>query len=659
MAESIGSLHASMSAGHARFREDMGKARAALQTNSAKMRRSMQSVGRAFSSTLGKLKKLGAFAAAGGAAALTVLIKKSIDTADELSKMSASLGVSVETLSTLAHASELSGTSLKTLATGLRLLAKNAQDTAEGTGTAKDALAALDVQVLDSSGSLKGADILLKEIASRFSAMEDGALKTALAQQVFGRSGAELIPLLDAGADGIQNMQDRARELGLELDTNTALSAAEFNDRLTDLQGNLAGTSRTLVLKLLPALNQIAIAVNAVIESGGGISAVWGAFDEPFRLGRAQAALDKWRTSLSDLQKTQRGENGVFKRILASGTSTKDLRERVQYWEAEVARLTGLKEQRLADARAAAEAARQEAEQIQQTRSANTKATQERIRQLREEEAAKKEAERRQEAEAKRAQREAAARQQRGADAIQQLERERDLFEATTRVERVRWEMSKGTMANLSEAHKARILDLARELDMLDVLKEFDDGFKKDFAKTGDEVEGIFDEQLTQAVERWGARSTDALTDFVLSGKASFKDFADSVIRDLIRIELQKTIIQPLLSSLPGIDAMPGQSESRAGGGPVRAGGLYEVNERGPELLSMGNRQFLMMAQRGGQVHSMDEDGSPGSSAPPGVRIINVLDPSLIGDWLANPAGEKQIVNTISKHSAQLIPLMK
>lgn len=41
----------------------------------------------------------------------------------------------------------------------------------------------------------------------------------------------------------------------------------------------------------------------------------------------------------------------------------------------------------------------------------------------------------------------------------------------------------------------------------------------------------------------------------------------------------------------------------RAIGGPVSAGGLYQVNERGPgELLQVAGRQYLMMGSQGGQV---------------------------------------------------------
>lgn len=51
----------------------------------------------------------------------------------------------------------------------------------------------------------------------------------------------------------------------------------------------------------------------------------------------------------------------------------------------------------------------------------------------------------------------------------------------------------------------------------------------------------------------------------------------------------------------------------RASGGPVAAGGMYEVNERGPELLTYANRTFLMMGDRAGKVTPMGASNAGGA----------------------------------------------
>lgn len=67
--------------------------------------------------------------------------------------------------------------------------------------------------------------------------MPDGADKSALAMKVFGKSGMELIPLLNEGSDGITKLTDRARELGLVFDEQAGRNADAFNDGLDELKG--------------------------------------------------------------------------------------------------------------------------------------------------------------------------------------------------------------------------------------------------------------------------------------------------------------------------------------------------------------------------------------------------------------------------------------
>ena len=96
----------------------------------------------------------------------------------------------------------------------------------------------------------------------------------------------------------------------------------------------------------------------------------------------------------------------------------------------------------------------------------------------------------------------------------------------------------------------------------------------------------------------------NALVDFVMTGKLSFKSLADSIIKDMIRIAIQQTIMAPFTSWFGGLFSGGGKSigtqvgsnlaghlaGKRAMGGPVGAGRSYLVGERGPELLRLGSK---------------------------------------------------------------------
>jgi hypothetical protein len=240
----------------------IGALRVNLGLNSAGFRSGLdQSQGRL--SRFGSFAK-GAFlavgaAAIGAAAAMGAVVKSAIDTADEISKMSQRVGVSVESLSRLAYAGSLADVSLDTLGTSFSKLAKNMTDIAMGKGAgAKAALDLLGVSAFNLDGSLRAPDAVLASIADRFATMPDGAAKTALAIQLFGRAGAEMIPMLNGGSAGLASMAAEADRLGVTLDTKSARAAEQFNDQITRFQAIFQGIANKIMVAVLPALNELA-----------------------------------------------------------------------------------------------------------------------------------------------------------------------------------------------------------------------------------------------------------------------------------------------------------------------------------------------------------------------------------------------------------------
>lgn len=132
---------------------------------------------------------------------------------------------------------------------------------------------------------------------------------------------------------------------------------------------------------------------------------------------------------------------------------------------------------------------------------------------------------------------------------------------------------------------------------------------------------------LGDAIKGWGRESADAIADFAVDGKTSFSDMINSMIHDLVKMAAYEQVTSPLFKSISGgLASIFGGG--RATGGPVSAGRMYEVNERGaPELLSVGNRQFLMMAQESGTVTPAAAAGASGGSGGGGgsteVNIYN------------------------------------
>lgn len=244
----------------------LGVDTAAFSSGLKDANKSLDSFGAAFAS-LGK-KLAGALSTA----AVVAEIKKMINAADELGKASQKFGVPVEQLSALKYAAELADVSFESLGKGLGKLAKAMLESAANpAGEVAKNFKALGISVTDAGGNVKSTETVFTDIAEKFSTMEDGAAKTALAIKIFGRAGAELIPLLNAGRTGIQAMTDEAKKLGIVISAETARKAEEFNDTLKKVHASVDAIALRAAEYMLPALQKLADAMLSGAKQGSAL----------------------------------------------------------------------------------------------------------------------------------------------------------------------------------------------------------------------------------------------------------------------------------------------------------------------------------------------------------------------------------------------------
>jgi hypothetical protein len=207
-------------------------------------------------------------------AGLTAMVKSAIDTGDALDEMSQRVGVSVETLSVWKPAAEQSGVSGESFEKGLRKLSTTMLEAATGSEDAARNFAAVGVEFKNQDGTLRATDQVLLDLAERFKAMPDGAEKTALAVQLFGKSGAELIPFLNQGRDGINELAAEMQALGVQMSSETAAQAGNFNDALDKLKLATTSIGNQIIASLLPALNDMAGGMVESAKQGGTLRAI-------------------------------------------------------------------------------------------------------------------------------------------------------------------------------------------------------------------------------------------------------------------------------------------------------------------------------------------------------------------------------------------------
>ena len=208
------------------------------------------------------------------AAGMVALVKSSIDAGDELSKMSQRVGISVETLSLWNPLAKQAGVSSEAFEKGLRKLSTAMVDAATGGEDAARTFKTVGVEFRNQDGTLRGTDAVLLDLAERFKAMPDGAEKSALAVHIFGKAGAELIPFLNQGRDGINDLTDELRALGIEMSGESAAQAEVFNDALDKVHLATTSIGTQVMTAFLPALNEMALGMVESAKEGGALRAI-------------------------------------------------------------------------------------------------------------------------------------------------------------------------------------------------------------------------------------------------------------------------------------------------------------------------------------------------------------------------------------------------
>jgi len=171
---------------------------------------------------------------------------------DELQKMSGRLSISAQALSEYKHGLELSGTAIDDFEKGIRRLAKNALDAENGLATSKRSFDALGISIHNSNGQLKDSDTLFMEVVAGLNNVESETRQLALTQDLLGKSGANLLPFIRSGKDGIKDMREEARNLSITYTDLEANQSAAFVDAELRIKRSVIGVKNELSKNLIP-----------------------------------------------------------------------------------------------------------------------------------------------------------------------------------------------------------------------------------------------------------------------------------------------------------------------------------------------------------------------------------------------------------------------
>jgi lambda family phage tail tape measure protein len=498
------------------------------------------------SSLLTKISAVtGALAAIGVGSAL----KGIIEAGDRLEELSKRTSIAVETLSALTNNAKLAGISQEELGSGIVKLSRSIAEAVSDAGEQRMAFQNLGVAIRDVNGNIRPTVEILADVAAGFQDAEDGAIKTQYAVALFGKSGANFIEFLNQGREGVQ-------ALGASISTEFADQSATFTDNLDKIGQRIQATISEKAAPFLAFMNrqiEEAIRLDKMTRVGAGRGVVNPEFVVPER------TKVKPLTPLSKEKAKEEKDNA--KEIASAYEQIADEIFKLVNGERELAIFQFARKGATVEEIAAYT---ERLDKLAQLKDAQ-KATEEEAKQYADQDKLNRQARN------------------------DLLDKAKQLYDETrTPLEKL----------NIAEAELLRLLELG-VIDF-DVYSRAVIQANEALDKMAEDGKNNFAD-LEAAIRGWGNEFTNIMANAVMTGKLSFKDLANSVISDLLRMSIQAQITKPLMNL--GMDFLGIKvSGARAMGGPVTSNQPYLVGENGPEIFMPNNSGTIIPNGQGGSV---------------------------------------------------------
>lgn len=209
-----------------------------------------------------------------------------VDGLDEIGKTAERVNATAESLSALKFAGELSAVSFQQLSTAFSQFSRNLENARRGAALQQGAFDLLGIQptALDTGGRLDAVEIL-SQVADGLDRVGDASKRNDILLTLFGRSGANLGPLLAQGREGIRKLVEEAEALGVVFSREQLARAEQFNDAITRFQTTIRGFVSGVFIRLEPLLTGLVDLLQSFVSTLSAEDVKQAAFD--FLLGIA------------------------------------------------------------------------------------------------------------------------------------------------------------------------------------------------------------------------------------------------------------------------------------------------------------------------------------------------------------------------------------
>ena len=187
---------------------------------------------------------------------------------DSIHKNSQRLGMSYSEYQKWDYILKINGSSLDENSAAFKKLTKTIDEAKNGSQKAKDKFKDLGISVKDLK-NLSREEIFTKVIEG-LQNIDDDATKAAKANDMLGKSGQTLMPLLNSTNEDLKALSEQAEKYGVIIGDDLVQDSADYQDSLTLLDGAITGLKARLAGQFLPGLTQVTVGIAGLVAGVKG-----------------------------------------------------------------------------------------------------------------------------------------------------------------------------------------------------------------------------------------------------------------------------------------------------------------------------------------------------------------------------------------------------
>lgn len=218
-----------------------------------------EGLGSKFVKGVGTAAKWGAAiagAAVAGGTALLGMATKSAEVTDRIDKLSNKIGISKQGFQEWDYIMGQNGMDVEKLQVGVKTLVSQMDAASSGSKNATEAFNKLGLTWQDGNGKLKNQEVMMNEAMLALAGMENGTEKARLATELFGKAGVEMMPMLNNGAEGIEELRQRAHDLGLVISDEAVTAGVVLGDTIDDVKASFSAITTKIGVSVMPIIQK-------------------------------------------------------------------------------------------------------------------------------------------------------------------------------------------------------------------------------------------------------------------------------------------------------------------------------------------------------------------------------------------------------------------